>query len=143
MIKRWPSYKEASMYPKSRFSPEVHQILLESGWYEGRSVSEMAGELSHPGQRVHAEFGGLRVGRSGSGRECAACDVDFRRLLAEVPTERRFDKVAQPVLVYPVAEVCNGHATLWLDQDGIAYFEFDQFERFAGTFERSLERLLL
>lgn len=62
-------------------SSVVH-LFERAGWAPGRSVRIDATELADLPPNQHAlavlsAYGGLRVGFSGAGRDCAASDIEF------------------------------------------------------------------
>jgi SUKH-3 immunity protein of toxin-antitoxin system len=70
----------------------------------------------HPAHAVLAEFGGLEVGESGSGQECAKNKLAFGYVEPDRSVLRWAD-LLQSQLV-GVAEIADGHAELYMDAFG-------------------------
>jgi len=121
-------------------SPTSRALFESVGWLPSHTIE---GDLP---RRVFTEVGGLRVGVSGPGIECAASDIEFFR---QPRTERHKFFAAQFPSVGPVvaiADAHNGHIMLFLDGKGrfLAFTDPDSKLYIAGnTFAQCVDRLLL
>lgn len=131
-----------------RFSSPVARTLRWAGWYEGRSIAvKIPPELDvFPlAYEVLAEFGGLHVGRTGPGIDCAMSDVEIDPVLGAHlrPVLNPYEKELATRL-FPLGEVHLGHGYLVIDELGRTYLFGDGgLEPWASTFSRCLELLLL
>jgi len=102
---------------------DVTHILKGVGWYPQRRVDlppSLVKECppEHPALAILSNFGGLHVGSSGSGIECARSDVRF------VWLGHDFDDNIAPwealllTKLVGVGEVHNHHTGLYVAQDG-------------------------
>jgi hypothetical protein len=124
----------------------VRRLFIAAGWHPGRTSSQALGvSLDHPAAAILAEFGGLHVGQSGTGEECATSDVAFKHLRPEEFVLNVWGKLLATELV-GIAEVQNRHAELYVDRSGrcFSYSNVDDGFRFEGSsFSAAIERLLL
>ncbi|TDF42258.1 hypothetical protein EYS14_05370 [Alteromonadaceae bacterium M269] len=62
----------------------INKLFLESGWYEGRevkikkSLTEGRNAAHENANAILAQYGGLKVGKVGVGRELSASDILFK-----------------------------------------------------------------
>jgi len=123
----------------------IRPLFLAAGWYLGREVpvpTSIAAE--HTAAIVMSEFGGLRVGKSGPGKDCAASDVHFSEAYPEELITDVWGLLLNTELV-KVGDVCSAHAALYIDAQG-RYFEAGPVHdlAFAGaSFGEAMEKLLL
>jgi hypothetical protein len=123
----------------------IRPLFLNAGWRPGRRVAISRDiPIEHPAAAVLSEYGGLRVGQSGQGRECAASDVVFQALTSG-PTIRGWSELLGSMLV-GVAAVQDSDGELYVDSSG-QWFEralVDDGFLFTGkSFGETMERLLL
>src|SRR5262245_50558739 len=119
----------------------VAPLFVEAGWYPGRHavVSTAA---------ILAEFGGLTVGRTGDGEECAASDVAFGEITLDESIIDVWGQLLETRLV-GVAEVHHSHGAHGeLQNDGFgrscgASQVQDAFWFAGASFGEAMERLLL
>jgi hypothetical protein len=125
-------------------SDRVKAAFVAAGWRPGRRVGVPSGvDTAHPAHEVLQEFGGLRVGRTGSGEECATSDLEFCLV-------RDFDDVEAwemrlGVRLVGVGEAHKRHGEVYVDNQGRCFgawlntiFVFE-----GGTFSAAMECLLL
>jgi hypothetical protein len=98
----------------SAIEPEFRR----SGWFPDRSVClTQAVPEGHPARGILEAFGGLVVGSTGSGEECACSDIAFG-----VPPDGDEDIDAWQELLNSsfigLGNAHNGHEQLWLDRSG-------------------------
>jgi hypothetical protein len=134
----------------------IEHTLRNAGWREGRDVRELvthwSAELAPEGFRLHAaaervllEFGGLRVGSSGTGRERATSRLVLDPSLALGEHDRLheyFDELRGRD-VFPLGEVDGGHAFLAMAEDGEVFLLMDAIYDAWPSFESALPALLL
>ena len=124
----------------------VRRLFIAAGWHPGRTSSQALGvSLDHPAAAILAEFGGLHVGQSRTGEECATSDVAFKHLRPEEFVLDVWGKLLATELV-GIAEVHNRHEELYVDRSGrcFSYSNVDDGFRFEGSsFSAAIERLLL
>lgn len=132
--------------------PDSCRGMFESaGWTPGRRVEVMYDRLESLSSFTLAdsilrEFAGLRVGRSGPGRECAASDIEFHSLPSVDHRHAVPELDPAGADLFPLGEAHNGHLELFLDQNGrvFAYGVPDGVLRCVGdSFREAVERLLL
>src|SRR6185295_15236607 len=114
-----------------RFSPEVEAILRRAGWFEGRrfdlAIYDTFPMKPHAAAReVLSEFGGLHIGETGRGIDCARSDVDLRPEW----TDRSFEgyeelDAAVGSVLYPLGETHRQNAYLLIDERGRVYEVMD------------------
>ncbi|MFH8419494.1 SUKH-3 domain-containing protein [Streptomyces sp. NPDC018038] len=131
---------------------EVDDVLRRAGWRPGRSIDTTVWRelLEADGFRLHAaaegflrEFGGLTVGRHGSGITRAREAFDLDPLLALGESER-FAEYGEEMhrCLCPVGELGQGHAFLGMDERGELYALTGRPARF-GRMPEALENLVL
>lgn len=125
---------------------DVRPLFLAAGWHPDRHVPvEPHVPTDHPAFGVLQTFGGLRVGSSGQGRECAASDVDFHVVYIDDVDEEvaTWGRLLGSRLI-EIAAVQNNHATLYIDTAGRCFSSWDDgFGLDGWTFEEAMHRLLL
>ena len=131
----------------SSFSPSVLDILSKAGWFEERNVAVPLPPEFQPfpmAQRILTEFGGLHIGQCGAGIDCATSDIEINPNLA-IHTLQELSTIGRSIdnRLFPLGEVHRGHGFLVVDERGRIYLLSDELSRFAPTFARSLELLLL
>jgi hypothetical protein len=124
----------------------VEPLFLAAGWSPGRriAVPEQI-PAHHPACQVLAEFGGLNVGRTGLGEECAASDIAFRQLVGDSSFVRFWSEQLHACLI-GVAEVHNAHGELYVDTIGrwfVLSLTNDSICFTGSSFSEAMERLLL
>lgn len=124
----------------------VRPLFVAAGWHPGRTISGARGvSLDHPAAAILAEFGGLHVGQSGKGEECARADVAFKHLRPDKFVLDVWVKLLSTELV-GIAEVHNGYADLYVDSSGRCFclsIVDDGFYFEGSSFDEAIERLLL
>jgi SUKH-3 immunity protein len=124
----------------------VRYMFLAAGWSVNRQVQVPTSVPAiHPAHPILQEFGGLRVGRTGPGQECAASDVAFQEIPSDSKLVRFWSDLLRTQLI-GVAEVHNRHGELYLDSDGRWYtigISDDAMCFVGSSFEEVMERLLL
>jgi hypothetical protein len=127
-------------------SISVRPLFVAAGWHPGRTIA-LAPDVSvdHPAAAILTEFGGLHVGQSGTGEECAKGDVVFKHLHQGEYVLDVWGKLLSTDLV-GIAEVHNRHAELYIDRSDrfFCYSNVDDGFRFEGSsFGEAIERVLL
>lgn len=99
----------------------------------------------HPAYNVLQAFGGLRVGSTGQGRECATSDVDVRvQPFDEVDEEAEIWGRLMGSHLIEIAAEHNNHSTLYIDEQGRCFSSWDDGFGFdGGSFAEAMHRLLL
>jgi hypothetical protein len=126
----------------------IRPLFLAAGWHRhpGRRVAvPPTVPAQHPGAAVLAEFGGLAIGQSGAGEECATSDVAFQLLGSDASIIRAWNKLLRTELV-GVANIQNAHAELYLDTRWRFFWAScidDGFCFEGASFSEAMERLLL
>lgn len=126
--------------------PAVVQLLHKAGWREGRNAR---GELILPtdyilfdiARKILTEFGGLRIGEKGAGVDMAKCIVNLEPNMASGMSSEIQKLSKRPI--YPLGEIDDGNALLFVDDLGNVYFLTDELELIASNFEEALRCLLL
>jgi hypothetical protein len=99
----------------------------------------------HPAVAILSNLGGLTVGVSGTGIECATSDIAFQELSLTDETRDVWVGLLDTELV-GIAQVCHGHGLLYVDSEGRCYgaSQIHDAFYFEGTsFGEATERLLL
>jgi hypothetical protein len=126
--------------------PSVRALFVAAGWESGRRVGVDARVPKvHPAHNVLEELGGLHVGRSGAGIECAASDLIFYFCETYQDIVSTWSGLLRSTLI-GVAEVCNRHGLLFVDEAGRCFGAsqiHDAFYFEGQTFGDAVERLLL
>ena len=134
----------------------IESLLRRAGWYPGRrdqhAVAGWQAKLALDGFSMHAaaeavllEFGGLHVGDSGPGVECARADVRLDPTLAIGERDRLqeyFPQVHGRGL-YPLGETDGGHCILAIAEDGEVFRVMDEVIDRWPSFRVALRALLL
>jgi hypothetical protein len=124
----------------------VRPLFVAAGWHPGRTIARAPGvSLDHPAAAILTEFGGLLVGQSGAGEECARSDVAFKHLHPNEFVLDVWEKLLVTELV-GIADVHHCHAELYVDRSVrcFCYSNVDDAFRFEGSsFGEAIERLLL
>jgi hypothetical protein len=132
-----------------RFSIPVVDILRAGGWFDGRNVS---GDFDLPSEfavfpkalDVLSEFGHLHFGECGPGIDCATSDVEINPSAAiHLASDLKDQERILNTRLYPLGEVHRRHGYVLIDEHGRTYLLGDELSRFASTFDRALELLLL
>lgn len=134
------------------FPQSVARVLEEAGWHESRNVihsPELPSEsnLFQFAKEVLSEFGGLRIGASGEGIDCAKSEIiiDPKYLTYFNSELKEFESILQTRLV-PVGELDGGHGYLVIDEEGRTYILSAMSHTLgplAPTFSHCLELLIL
>jgi SUKH-3 immunity protein len=132
-----------TVMPKS-----ILPLFVKAGWFEGRNTGLKPSNQNQLVADIFAEFGGLQVGESGGGRDCAKSDVCFFNNADETIDEdddyKHFQKqVGQLSLI---ADAQHNHEQVLVAENGQFYvFTIpDGKLYFAGEhFNEAMERLLL
>jgi hypothetical protein len=129
----------------------VMRLFEQAGWAPGRSVGVDAAALADLPHNQHAfvvlsSFGGLRVGISGAGRDCAASDIEFFTAPSKWDVElvEKWRGLTGPLT--PIASAQNEHMEVFLDQQGRCYVHTNPDGKLyfvAETFSEAAELLLL
>jgi hypothetical protein len=94
--------------------------------------------------KVLDEFGGIRVGVSGSGVEVGTTDFELDPMACvHLGEEMSFLQKKLELNLYPLGEAGNGHGYLMVDEHGGVYILFDGIQKVAHSFDDAVERLLL
>jgi hypothetical protein len=111
-----------------------------------RSELEVEGFVLHrAAEAVLLEYGGLRIGSSGPGVECARADVRVNPSLC-IGERDRFDEYfpeLQGRELFPLGEVEGGHAFLGITPTGEVYALMDEVYARWPSFETALRSLLI
>jgi hypothetical protein len=123
----------------------IRHSFLASGWAPGRRIAvSSAVAADHPAHAILAEFGGLMVGESGCGEECAKMDVMFQALWPD-SSIRVWEELLVTQLI-GVADVCQKHEELYVDHHGRLFgasVVHDAFYFRGASFGGAMEGLLL
>lgn len=127
----------------------LHDTFVRAGWHEGRRVA-VAPEVPiwHPAAAILAALGGLAIGASENGEQCAPSDVAFAFVpdaLIDAPVIALWSGLLATRLV-GVGEVHNGHGALLADADGRLFtmsLVHDALLLEGETFGAAVEGLLL
>ena len=127
-------------------TPRTRPHFQTAGWTEERRVAvDAAVPREHPAFRLLQSFGGLRVGRTGTGVECASSDISFGychqdpEYLSVMQTELGAHLIA-------VGDVHNAHGWKIVDQAGRCFGASQVHHAFWFTGETiavAIERLLV
>jgi hypothetical protein len=124
----------------------VRPLFVAAGWHPGRTIAPAADvSVDHPAAAILTEFGGLHVGKSGAGEECAKGDVAFKHLDPEEFVLDVWGKLLSTELV-GIAEVHHNHAALYVDRSGRCFCHSivdDGFYFEGSSFGEAIERVLL
>lgn len=130
----------------------VRPQFLATGWFPGRRAwftfsSGLKSLASYQqGSALVSAFGGLRVGHSGPGQECATSDVAFYRWPTAAHRESVVEMESPGDDLFPLAEAQVGYLELFVDARGrlLVYAVPDGSLTIAGdSFGEGIERLLL
>jgi hypothetical protein len=125
----------------------IQNLFHSAGWFPGRRsdfVPDPA--LNSHAAAVLSEFGGLRVGACGAGRDCAASDVQFYVTPdshASIVTEPWRNAIGE---LTAIADAHHEHIVVFVSSTGAYYFFTDPDGRLymgGHSFEEAMERLLL
>jgi hypothetical protein len=129
----------------------VMHLFKRAGWTPGRSVEIDMDALADLPHNQHAldvlsACGGLRVGVSGAGRDCAASDIEFFTAPSkwEVQLVERWRDLTGPLT--PIASAHNAHMEVFLDERGRCYVHTNPDGKLyfvADAFSEAAELLLL
>jgi SUKH-3 immunity protein len=124
----------------------LQRLFVAAGWRPGRTVRlSPTIPADHPAASILTNFGGLRVGTTGPGKECATSDVAFQELPMEDATRKVWAALLRTELI-GIAEVHNEHGALYIDRAGRCYqgsLIHDAFSFEGASFNEAIERLLL
>ncbi len=129
----------------------VRPLFLAAGWYPGRHVGvrfdRVEGLRSFPAAApLLVSFGGLRVGASGPGRDCAASDIEFT-LKPSAGARYAVGKLESPGDdLFPLGMAGNRHLDLFLDARGRLWaycVPNGRLDNIGDSFEVGVVRLLL
>jgi hypothetical protein len=123
----------------------VREFFSAAGWEAGRRVAVPAPvPHEHPAYAVLAEFGGLTVGQSGAGKECAKQPLVFAYVEPDHAILKWADLLRTELI--GVADVEDGHAELYVDVSGrwfLASCIHDAFAFEGASLAEAMEHLLL
>lgn len=124
----------------------VRPLFTAAGWQSGRRV-RVHGRVPqlHPAHDVLREVGGLHIGQSEPGIECARSDLEFGFCEADHEILSTWSELLRSRLIV-VAEVHNRHGRLIVDEVGRCFGAsqiHDAFYFEGQTFGEAVERLLL
>ncbi|GLW39646.1 hypothetical protein Pcaca04_35820 [Pectobacterium carotovorum subsp. carotovorum] len=102
---------------------------------------------NHPAAAILHAFGGLTVGQSGAGKECASGDIIFggSEDLQEDDTLLEWQGIMNTTLIL-IGETHHSHAALLMDCEGACYgmsFIHEAFWFEGASFGAAVERILL
>ena len=124
----------------------VRAMFAAAGWYPGRTVGISSSiPPDHPAAAVLTQFGGLLIGTSGPGEECATSDIAFQEILLKDSGLDLWASLLRSDLV-GVAEMSHAHEELYIDRNGRCYgasLMHDAFGFEGATFCEAIERRLL
>jgi hypothetical protein len=125
----------------------VLTLFAEAGWHPGRSVpvaSEVAAD--HPVFSILQTFGGLRVGVTGEGRECAKSDVTFKWHAGKEYSEEEVIELSNLLQTQMIcfSDAHKSHSYLFGDRYGRVFVLSEGDLGLQGyNFGEAMERLLL
>ncbi|RYC46893.1 SUKH-3 domain-containing protein [Pectobacterium zantedeschiae] len=126
----------------------VFPLFHAAGWphVEPQSVPPFVPE-NHPAADILHAFGGLTVGQSGAGEECASGDIIFggSEDLQEDETLLEWQGILNTTLIL-IGETHHSHAALLMDSAGACYgmsFIHEAFWFEGESFEVAVECILL
>jgi hypothetical protein len=132
--------------PMTEVPASVRPMFVAAGWHPGRKAAlSPTMQVDHPAAAVLAEFGGLLVGQTGVGEECARSDVSFRQLPPDDLILDVWEKLLCTQLV-GIADVHHGHVELYMDSSGRCFSAIivgDGFCFEGASFNEAIERVLL
>ncbi|WP_445354794.1 SUKH-3 domain-containing protein [Microbulbifer sp. EKSA008] len=127
----------------------LNKLFVDAGWYEGRDIElEDLRDIdtgSHSAAvKILKEYGGLSVGETGPGRECAASDIEFYtrpRYEADGMCEEWEGKVGHLVAI---ASAHHQHIMVLVDSQSNLYIFTDPNEQlyYGGSFSKATAKLL-
>jgi hypothetical protein len=132
-----------------RFPDEVCDKLVKAGWFPGRDVDFIIKgitreySLFEKAELVLREFGGLKIGVNGRGRECATSKIEFDPELGTGLAEATGLTNDDGKKIYLLGEVDDGHAYLIIDEDGAVYFYFGEYVCIDTNMDGALVRMML
>jgi hypothetical protein len=121
------------------------QFLIPSWRFPRRMRVDPRVPTQHPAHEILAEMGGLHIGQSGPGIECATSDLHFAFREADEEYGSCWGSLLASKLV-AIAEVGNCHGWLFVDEGGRFFGGsqiHDAFYFEGDTFAEAAERLLL
>jgi hypothetical protein len=126
----------------------IEPLFLRAGWQVPAQPRATQGVRSAEGHAaaVMAEFGGLRVGAVGAGRDLAASDVHFYAEPHQEETSLVERWLSQLGSLAAVASAHHDHMIVLVDADGRFYAFTDPNDRLylvGHAFGEAMERLLL
>ena len=123
-------------------------LFLKAGWFDGRDTGFKTAQQNIFAANIFKEFGGLQVGESGAGQDCAKSDVcffnDFNETIDEADDYKHYEKQLSQLSL--IADAQHNHMQVLLAEDGRFYvFTIpDGKLYFAGeNFGEAMEQLLL
>ena len=124
----------------------VQTLFMAAGWQSGRRA-RVDGRVPerHPAYSILQEVGGLHVGRSDTGIECARSDLEFSFCEVDQEILLTWGELLRSQLI-EVAEVGNRHGWLIVDEAGRCFGAsqiHDAFYFEGQTIGEAVERLLL
>jgi hypothetical protein len=123
----------------------VGPLFVAAGWHPGRTMRLCSAvPPDHPAVAILSNLGGLTVGTTGRGIECAKNDVAFQELSPD-ETGQIWAGLLHTELV-GIAEVHHAHGLLYVDSEGKCYGAsqiHDAFYYEGASFGEAIERLLL
>ncbi|MEP5937278.1 MAG: SUKH-3 domain-containing protein [Erythrobacter sp.] len=93
----------------------IEPDFKKGGWYLNRTVT-VPGQIprGHPAYNVMEAFGGLKIGHSGTGEECACSDIEFDGCSDEDEDIEAWQALLMTKFV-GLGTSHHGHEQLWLD----------------------------
>jgi hypothetical protein len=124
----------------------VRSSFYLAGWRPGRLV-ETEAPRGHPAHAVLSAFSGLRVGKDGAGRTCAAGSIAFGPLDAGQRDETidDWERLLRVTLV-GIGDLSDGHGELWIASDHRCFGRsliHDAFYFEGADFGGAVENILL
>lgn len=132
-----------------RFPDEVVRILEEAGWDTAKDRLQglelpVDFDLFPLAETILREFGGLRIGRVGSGVDFARSDVRIYPMAGAGFKEEVSECPELPAgLCYPLGDFHREHGLLFIFENGEIYYLFDGMTWLADSFDAALVALLL
>ncbi len=129
----------------------INKLFLDAGWHPGREfrvktkISYSFNTAYTNAVKVLSEYGGLKVGEAGPGRELSASDIRFNTETFDFGSEFHNYWVNLNTQLFAVASAHRDHMLLLVDNSNNFYIftEPDEQLYFIGGFKETVERVLL
>ncbi|MFK3865784.1 SUKH-3 domain-containing protein [Pseudoalteromonas rhizosphaerae] len=128
----------------------LDKLFFDAGWYEGRYIEldelrDSDTESHLAAVKILKEYGGLSVGETGPGRECAASDIEFYKRLRYEADGLCKEWGAKIGKLVAIANAHHQHIIVLVDSQSNLYIYTDPNEQlyYGGSFYEATAKLLL